>query len=136
MSYTLFFRQMTGVINIHNRGEFYEYSILDCHVINFQSFLYRFSIHEMPLFGEVVGANSSRYCQILLKFSPHVVFKETKTSLRIFEKLKIFTETGDTQSLHFWSNFGPFFPLKKMATLKKIRVILEEKSTHWAMQKL
>ena len=79
MSYALFFRQMTGLINIHNRGEFYEYSILDCQVINFQSFLYRFSIHEMPLFGDVLGPNSPKYCQILLKFSPQVVFKETKT---------------------------------------------------------
>ena len=79
MSYALFFRQMTGLINIHNRGEFYEYSILDCQVINFQSFLYRFSIHEMPLIGDVLGPNSPKYCQILLKFSPQVVFKETKT---------------------------------------------------------
>ena len=79
MSYALFFRKMTGLINIHNRGEFYEYSILDCQVINFQSFLYRFSIHEMPLFGDVLGPNSPKYCQILLKFSPQVVFKETKT---------------------------------------------------------
>ena len=75
------FWQMTGLIKIHNRVEFYEYSILDCQVINFQSFSYQFSIHEMPLFGEVVGPNSPKYCQILLKFSPQVVFKETKTVL-------------------------------------------------------
>ena len=79
MSYALFFRQMTGFINLYNRGEFCEYSILDCQVMNFQSFLYRFSIHEMPLFGDVLGPNSPKYCQILLKFSPQVVFKETKT---------------------------------------------------------
>ena len=78
MSYALFFRQMTGLINIHNRVEFYEYSILDCQVINFQSFLYRFSIHEIPLFGDVLGPNSPNNFQILLKFSPQVVFKETK----------------------------------------------------------
>ena len=78
MSYVLFFRQMTGLINIHNCGEFYEYSILDCQVINFQSFLYRFSIHEIPLFGDVLGPNSPNNFQILLKFSPQVVFKEKK----------------------------------------------------------
>ena len=89
VSYALFFWQMTGLIKIHNRVEFYEYSILDCQVINFQSFSYQFSIHEMPLFGEVVGPNSPKYCQILLKCSPQLVFKETKTVLlRIFEKLK------------------------------------------------
>ena len=75
------FWQMTGLIKIHNRVEFYKYSILDCQVINFQSFSYQFSIHEMPLFGEVVGPNSPKYCQILLKFSPQLVFKETKTVL-------------------------------------------------------
>ena len=81
MSYALIFWQMKGLIKIHNCGKFYEYSILDCQVINFQSFSYRFSIHEMPLFGEVLGPNSSKYCQILLKFSPQVVLKETKTVL-------------------------------------------------------
>ena len=81
LSYALIFWQMKGLIKIHNRGKFYEYSILDCQVINFQSFSYRFSIHEMPLFGEVLGPNSPKYCQILLKFSPQVVFKETKTVL-------------------------------------------------------
>ena len=81
MSYALIFWQMNGLIKIHNRGKFYEYSIFDCQVINFQSFSYRFSIHEMPLFGEVLGPNSPKYCQILLKFSPQVVLKETKTVL-------------------------------------------------------
>ena len=76
-----FFWQMTGLMKIHNRVEFYEYSILDCQVINFQSFLYQFSIYQMPLFGEAVGPSSPKYCQILLKFPPQLVFKETKTVL-------------------------------------------------------
>ena len=87
VSYALFFWQMTGLIKIHNRVEFYEYSILDCRqVINFQSFSHQFSIHEMPLFGEVAGPNSPKYCQILLKFTPQLVFKETKTVLSEFLK--------------------------------------------------
>ena len=81
MSYALIFWQMKGLIKIHNRGTFYEYSILDCQLINFQSVSYRFSIHIMPLFGEVLGLNSHKYCQILLTFSPQVVFKKTKTML-------------------------------------------------------
>ena len=76
MSYALFFRKMTGLINIYNRGEFYEYSILDCQVI---SFLYWFGIHQMPLFGDILGPNFPKYSQILLKFSAQLVFKETKT---------------------------------------------------------
>ena len=81
MCYTLIFWQMKGLIKIHNRGKFYEYSILDCQVIIFQSFSNRFSIHEMSLFGEVLSPNSPKYCQVLLKFLPQVVFKETKTVL-------------------------------------------------------
>ena len=83
MSYILIFRQINGVIKIHNRGKFYEYNIniFDCQIINFQIFLYQFRIHEMTLFEEVLGPNSSKYCQILLKFSPQVVLKETKTVL-------------------------------------------------------
>ena len=81
MSYTLIFWQMKGLITIHNRGKFYEYSIFGCQVINFQSFSYQFSIHEMALFGEVLDPNSPNYCQILLKFSAKVVLKETKIVL-------------------------------------------------------
>ena len=76
MSYALFFRKMTGLINIHNRGEFYEYSILDCQVI---IFLYWFGIHQMPVFGDILGPNFPKDSQILLKFSAQLVFKEIKT---------------------------------------------------------
>ena len=69
LSYALIFLQINGLIKIHNRGKFYDYSIFDCLVI---SFSYRFSIHEMALLGEVLGLNTPKYCQILLKFSPQV----------------------------------------------------------------
>ena len=75
------FSQMTGLVKIRNRVEFYEYNILDCQVINFRSSSYQFSIYEMPLFGEVVGSSSPKYFQILLKFPPQLVFKETKIVL-------------------------------------------------------
>ena len=101
---------MKGLIKIHNRGKFYQYSIFGCQVMNFQNFLYQFSIHEMALFGEVLSPNSPKYRQILLKFSPQVVFKEQKQCFKNLWKTQIFTETEDTQSLHFWSNFDPFFP--------------------------
>ena len=103
---------MKGLIKIDNRGKFYDYTIFDCQVINVQGFLYQFSIQEMALFGEVLVPNSPKYFKILLKFSPQVVFKETKTVLYEFLKklLKTFIETRNTQSLHFWSNFDPFSP--------------------------
>ena len=72
----------------------------------------------MPLFGEVVGPNFPKYCQILLKFLPHVLFQEKKQYVKKFWRTQIFTETGDTQSLHFWSNFGPFFPPEEDGQIK------------------
>ena len=81
MSYALIFGKMEGLIKIHNRGKFYEFSIFGYQVINFQSFLYQFSIHEMAFFGEVLGSNSPKYCQILLTFLSQVVFKEAKIVL-------------------------------------------------------
>ena len=84
MSYALTFWQMKGLIKIHNCGKFYEYSTLDCQVINFQSFLYQFTINEMPLFGEVLSPNSSKYCQILLTGS---IQQNKNSALRIFALL-------------------------------------------------
>ena len=88
--------------------------------MNFQKFLYQFSIHEMALFGDILGPNSPKYCQILLKFSPQVVFKEQKYCFKNLWKTQIFTEMGDTQSLHFWSNFDPFFPPEDGQNKKKM----------------
>ena len=36
------------------------------------------SILEMVLFGDFLGPNSPKYCPILMKFSPGVVFKKRK----------------------------------------------------------
>ena len=62
-------------------------------IVKFQIFkVFRTNSASMkcPLFGEVVGPNSPKYFQILLKFSPQAVFKVKKSSsLRIFEKLKL-----------------------------------------------
>ena len=126
MSYALIFLQMKGLIKIHNRGKFYEHSIFDCQVINFQSFLYWFSIHEMALFGEVLGPNSPQNCQIYLIFFLQVVFKKQKQYFKNLWKTQIFTETRDIQSLHFWSNFDPFYPPEEDGRNQK-KIILKEK---------
>ena len=38
MSYTQIFSQIIGLIEIHNRGKFHQYSICSCEVIYFQRF--------------------------------------------------------------------------------------------------
>ena len=53
-------------------------------------------------------------------------------------KTQIFTERGDTQSLHFWSNFDPFLPLEEDGQIKKIKKIkkLEEKNHFLGYRKI
>ena len=65
----------------------------------------------MPLFGEVVGPKSPKYCQTLLKCSPQLVFKETKTVLlRIFEKLKFLQKREIPRVYTFGPTLVPFSP--------------------------
>ena len=109
---------MTGLIKIYNLVEFYEYSILDCQVINFQSFSYQFSIHEMPLFGEVVGPNSLKYYQILPNTTVSIQGNKN-SALRIFEKLKFLQKREIPRVYTFGPTLATFFPLKKMAKFKK-----------------
>ena len=72
------FCQIKGIIKTYNLGKFHEYSFCGCQVIDFQSFSYRFSIHEMALLGGFLGPNFPKYCPILMQVSPEVVFKEKK----------------------------------------------------------
>ena len=128
VSYALFFLANDWSHKIHNRVEFYEYSILDCQVINFQSFSYQFSIHEMPLFGEVVGPNSPQILPDSAKIFTTVSIQGNKNSaLKIFEKLKFLQKREIPSVYTFGATLAPFFLLKKMAKLKVIIIILEEK---------
>ena len=83
----------------------------------------------MPLFGEVVGPNFPKYCQILLKFSPQYSRKQ-KQYFKNFWKTHFFTETRDTQSLHFWFNFGPSFAPEEDGQIKKKTIIILEEKIH------
>ena len=97
-------------MKIHNLCKIHEYNICGCQVISFQNFSYRFSIHEMVLFGGFLGPNSPKYCPILMNISPEVLFKEKKNGIfKNLRKIQIFTETGDTQSLLFWSDADTLF---------------------------
>ena len=58
----------------------------------------------MAQFWGILGPNSSKYCLISIKFLPEVVLKDKKTLFGDSLENRNFTETGDTQSLHFESN--------------------------------
>ena len=48
-----------------------------------------------------------------MKFCFFLFTRKQKQCFKNIGKTQIFTETGDTQSLYFWSNFDPFFPPKE-----------------------
>ena len=100
-------------MKIHNQVKFYEYSILDCQVINFQSFSYQFSIHEMPLFGEVVGPNSLKYYQILPNTTVSIQGNKN-SALRIFEKLKFLQKRDIPRVYTFGPTLAPYWAIQKV----------------------
>ena len=59
-------------MKIHSRGKFHQNSICGCEVKGFESFVHRFSIYEMVLFGRFFGPYVPKYGPILPKFSPAV----------------------------------------------------------------
>ena len=89
-------------MKIYNRGKFHQYSLCGCQVKNFQSFAYRFSIHEKALFGNFLRFYSPKYGPNLPNVSPEVVLQQTKTLKKyFFEGFRVFMEKGRTQSLTF-----------------------------------
>ena len=113
MSYALIFWQMKGLIKIHNRGKFYEYRVLDCQVINFQSFSYRFSIHEMPLFGELILPDSAEI------FTTGSIQGNKSSASRIFEKLKFLQKREIYRVCIFGTTLTPFFPSEEDGQILK-----------------
>ena len=56
---------------------------------------------------EVLGPNSPKYGQILVKLVPEVRFKERNRVVKFFWRIPIFTETTRQQSLIFFFSFYP-----------------------------
>ena len=84
-------------MKIYNRGKFHQYSICG-EVKNFQGFAYRFSIHEIALFGGGFGPLILQCGPILPKFSPEVVVYQAKTLFETFLKdLSIYGKGTDPQ---------------------------------------
>ena len=114
MSYALFFRQMSCFINTHNRGEFYGYSILHCQVINFQSFLCQFSIHEMHLFGDVLGPNSPQILPDSAKiFTTGSIQGNKSSAFKKFWKNLIFYRNGSYPEFTLLFQLWSLLPLEE-----------------------
>ena len=102
MSYAPIFCQMKCLMKIHNHDKFHLYSICGCQVINFPIFSWWCSIHEMAFLGVFLDPNCPKYCLILLKFAPEVVFKARKT---VFQKF--------LKNSNFYENLTPFYSMKE-----------------------
>ena len=61
-------------------------------------------------FGFLGGNKSSKQRQIELKFWSQVVLIVVQMAFKTFWRTRIFTLTGITQTLSFWSNFDPNLP--------------------------
>ena len=136
-SYAPIFYQIKGLMEIHSRGKFYEYSISGSQVINFQMFSWQCNIHEMAPFeggsgggggGRVLGLFTPKYGSILLKISPEVVYCKKKIVCEQSFKIKCLSTNGTypkfTVLVRFWALFTP----GKQKILKKTRIFLESTS--------
>ena len=65
---TLILSQVKGLMELHNRGKFQEYTICGFQVINVQMFSDQQKITFLGPFGWFFGRNSPKYSQIFLKF--------------------------------------------------------------------
>ena len=111
-SYAPIFSQIKGLMVIHYRGKFHQYSISGSQVINFQMFSWWCSIHEMAPFGEFLGLFYPIYGSILLKSSPDAVYCKTKLVCEQSFKIKGLstneTYPNFTVLVLFWAQIYPW----------------------------
>ena len=88
-------------------------------------FFWQCSIHKMALCGGggegALGPNSPKYCPILLKFAPEVVFKETQSVWKIL-KNQIFTETKGYPKFAHLVQLWPLFPSWRWLKSNKVDI--------------
>ena len=76
--YAPVFCQIIRLMEVHNGGKFYQYSICGFQVIKFGMFSWLCIIHEMIPFGWFLGPFSPKHGQNLLTFWPEVVCYKKK----------------------------------------------------------
>ena len=115
MSYVQIFCQVKDLMIMHNRGEFH----LRLSSKTFAKFWVPIQHQWNDPFWVFLGPYSRKYSKIVPKLSPEVVIQQTKTLLENFWRIRVFMKKGRTQSLHFWFNFDPRFPMKIVEVEKK-----------------
>ena len=75
--YAPIFCQIKGLMKVHNRGKFHQYSICGCQVMNFQMFSQQQKLPLQAASGWFSGHNSPKCSQILLKFGTECIIYVT-----------------------------------------------------------
>ena len=96
--------------------------------LKFQSFAYRFSIHETSLFGRFLGPYSPK----MVQYCRHSLANKNTVWKKIF-RVQLFMEKGRTQSSTFGPTSTPLF-LLKMAKIEKKSAVVRKNFSHWAIQ--
>ena len=113
LSYAPTFYQIKDLIKIYICGKFHQYNVCACEGNIFQSFSYWFSIHEMALFGGVLGPYSPKYCSNLPKFWPEVVFKLEKDIVwKILQNFEFWLKWNAPKVYAFGPFWGPIYHRK------------------------
>ena len=109
---------------MYNRDKFHRYSIFGCQVNNFQSFSYRFSIHEITLFGGrgfqvLTTLNIVQFCR---NIHQKQYLSRKKQFFNNLARICILTQTGCTQTLQLQCIFRANLPPEKQNILLRNKV--------------
>ena len=111
-------------MKIHNRGKFISIAFVAAKLKTF-SFSYRFSIHEMALFGFFLEPYSPKYKDFVEIFTWCSIQTDKKYVLKIFEKFDFLQKTDVPKVCTFGPTLTPRFPLK-MAGIEKSKYLWEK----------
>ena len=99
-------------MKIHNRGKFHFYSICSCQVINFPTFSWRCSIHEMTLFGGFFGPQLPRILSDLTEICTRGNIQGEENSVsKNFGKFKFLRKLHVTKVCTFFQFLPNFDPI-------------------------
>ena len=107
MSQASIFCHIKGLMKIHNRGKFDQYSICGCQVKIFSKFCKPIRHPWNGCFEFFCALTPSNMVRFYRNFHQRQYFSRQKQYLNNLSKIWIFTETGRTQNLRFRSPVPP-----------------------------
>ena len=93
-------------------GKFHQYNL------NVHFFLYWFNILEMAPFWNFLGPCSPKYCLVLLKFWPEVVYNKKNSVWKILQNLEFWLKCSAIKVNYFGPYWGPIYYWKTKNIVK------------------